>query len=152
VKGKCYNIHATAICIGGHGILIQGPSGSGKSDLALRLIDRGAMLICDDRVVVDTTGDTPILMQASNIAGKIEVRGIGIVHMPATDKADLRLIVNIGMPPERFPGSMPVCDLCGFSVPTLNLSAFENSAAIKVEIATRSVAENAIMPVALSQN
>jgi HPr kinase/phosphorylase len=149
VKGKCDNIHATAICIGGHGILIMGPSGSGKSDLALRLIDRGAVLICDDRVIVDTISGVPILRQAANIAGKIEVRGIGIVHMPAAGKADLRLIVNIGTPPERFPGSMPVCDLCGFSVPVLNLSAFENSAAIKVEIAAKTVAEHSIMPVAL---
>jgi HPr kinase/phosphorylase len=152
VNAKRNNIHATAICIDGHGVLIQGPSGSGKSDLALRLIDRGALLICDDRVVIDTASGVPILMQAANIAGQIEVRGIGIINMHSADKASLRLIVNIGAQPERFPGSMPMSDLCGFSVPTLNLSAFENSAAIKVEIAARSIAEQAIMPVALSQD
>ncbi len=152
MNGQINNIHATAIAIGGHGIIVQGPSGSGKSDLALRLIDRGAMLICDDRVIVDTTDGFPLLKQAENIAGQIEVRGIGIVTMPATPQAGLRLIVNIGLPPERFPVAMPVSDLCGFSVPTLNLLAFEHSAVIKVEIALRSVTENAIMPVALSQD
>jgi HPr kinase/phosphorylase len=152
VNGKSDNIHATAICIGDHGILIIGPSGSGKSDLALRLIDRGAKLICDDRVVVDTASGAPILRQAANIAGQIEIRGIGIVNMPAVPMADLRLIVNIGAPPERFPLSMPLCDLCGFSVPALNLSPFENSAAIKVEMAARVISEKAIMPVALAQD
>ena len=71
-------LHGTAISIGGHGVLIMGESGSGKSDLALRLIDRGAILISDDVVFLETRDNAPILTVAPNIVGKIEVRGVGI--------------------------------------------------------------------------
>ena len=64
-------VHGTAISIGGHAVLIMGESGSGKSDLALRLIDRGAILISDDVVFLETRDNAPILTVAPNIAGKI---------------------------------------------------------------------------------
>ena len=86
-------VHGSAVAIGSLGVLIVGPSGSGKSDLALRLIDRGAKLISDDILYIESADGVPILAYAPSIAGKIEVRGIGICSMEYDVSAPLRLVV-----------------------------------------------------------
>jgi HPr kinase/phosphorylase len=134
-EGKA--IHATALSIHGHGVVLIGPSGSGKSDLALRLIDRGALLISDDAVIVERSESGPILRCAPNIQGKLEVRGLGIIAMPFVDAVPLRLCVDLAPTPERLPDA-PVMTFAGFDVPFLALSAFEASAPLKVELALRS--------------
>ena len=130
-------LHATAIAINGNGILLSGPSGSGKSDLALRLIDRGATLISDDGVLVDTIDALPILRTARNIAGLIEMRGVSIVKMPFADSIPLRLAVTLGKTPERLPPGTFSANIAGHNVSCLMLSAFEASAPLKVEQALR---------------
>lgn len=125
-------IHATAVAIGGRGVLLTGPSGAGKSDLALRLIDRGAQLVSDDQVLVEQQGDSLIASAPGTIAGKMEVRGIGIVAMPYLNKAPIALIIALDEEPERMPEAR-TRTLCGLPVPLLALAAHEAAAAIKVE-------------------
>lgn len=134
-----HTVHATAVSIGGKGVLIIGPPGSGKSDLALRLIDRGAILICDDRVIVDTATMPPTLRQAPNIAGKIELRGVGIVTVPCDDTATLYLCVLLNEIEERMPSANAVHVINGVAVAKLCLHAFAASTPIKIEIALRPV-------------
>jgi serine kinase of HPr protein (carbohydrate metabolism regulator) len=130
-------LHATAVAINGEGVLLSGPSGCGKSDLALRLIDRGAVLISDDSVFVESGEPLPILRTAPNIAGMIEIRGVGIMKMPFADGVALRLAVQLDQQPERLPLEGLTTDIAGHDVRCLMLSAFEASAPLKIEQALR---------------
>jgi HPr kinase/phosphorylase len=138
-------IHASAVAINGAGVLLLGPSGSGKSDLALRLIDRGAVLICDDGVFIENDAGQPVLRAAPLIAGKLEIRGLGIVHMQNVDSVKLRLCVDLGGVAERMPDA-PMISVAGFDVPVIALSAFEASAPLKVEYALRAVLAECLDP------
>jgi HPr kinase/phosphorylase len=84
-------LHASCVARQGAGVLLLGPSGSGKSDLALRLMDRGFDLVADDQVVVRDG----IACAAPNLAGLLEVRGLGIVRRPALGRARLALVVRM---------------------------------------------------------
>jgi serine kinase of HPr protein (carbohydrate metabolism regulator) len=139
-------IHGTAISINGHGVLILGESGSGKSDLALRLIDRGAILISDDVVFLETADKAPFLSVAPNIAGKIEVRGVGIVHVAFIPAAPLRLVVEFVDTPDRMPDDVAHTSIGDYVVPVSRLNPFEQSSAIKVEYALRAVVESGALP------
>ena len=76
-------LHASAVAIGRSGLLITGPSGSGKSSLALELMALGAMLVADDRVLVTSRSGGGILMTAPEaLAGLIEARGVGLLKAP----------------------------------------------------------------------
>ena len=139
-------IHGTAISIGGHAVLIMGKSGSGKSDLALRLIDRGAILISDDVVFLETRDDAPILTVAPNIAGKIEVRGVGIFDVDFIASAPLHLVVEFVDSPDRLPEDIAHTSIGDYVVPVSKLNPFEQSSAIKVEYALRAVLDSGALP------
>ncbi|MEY3634729.1 MAG: hypothetical protein RLZZ61_1139 [Pseudomonadota bacterium] len=141
-------LHGSAVAIGGNGVLLCGPSGSGKSDLALRLIDRGAKLICDDILHIEHSNSFPLLACAPNIAGKIEVRGIGICTVEFLPSAPLRLIVQLTQNVERMPPAHQSINIEGFSVPMLKLDPFQTSSVLKVEWALRSVIDAGLRPVA----
>ena len=143
-------LHGTAISIGGHGVLIMGESGSGKSDLALRLIDRGAILISDDVVFLETRDNAPILTVAPNIAGKIEVRGVGIFTVDFIPSAPLRLIVEFLDAPDRLPEDIAHTTIGDYVVPVSQLNPFEQSSAIKVEYALRAVLDSGVLPECVS--
>ena len=98
-------IHGTCVCIGRTGVLIRGPSGAGKSDLALRLIDRGAVLVSDDYCEVEVRDGAITLRPPAAIAGQMEVRGLGVVKMAHRGAATLGLIVDLapGASIERLP-------------------------------------------------
>ena len=128
-------IHATCIVLGDTGVLIRGPSGAGKSDLALRLIDAGAELVADDYCEVTAQSGQIIAAAPPTIAGKIEVRGYGIITLPFRTFAAVGLVVDLT--PEREIERMPeaaVCVVEGISVPKLMLDAFAASAAAKVRL------------------
>ena len=125
-------IHATAVAIAGRAVLLLGPSGGGKSDLALRLIDRGATLIADDRVALTLAGDVVIASPPPTIAGLIEVRGVGIVAEGHVARVPVALLVDLAHPPERLPEAA-TRDLLGQQVPVIALDPRELSAPLKVE-------------------
>jgi HPr kinase/phosphorylase len=143
-------VHGTAVAIGGWAALFTGKSGSGKSDLALRLLDRGAALIGDDYVELHD-GEALLVSPAKELAGKLEIRGIGIVERPFHEGVPLRLIAELGDEGERWPPSWPLRDIEGWSVPLIHLQAFAASAPIKIEQALHSVVDARLFPVRLSQ-
>jgi serine kinase of HPr protein (carbohydrate metabolism regulator) len=118
-------------------VLLRGPSGAGKSDLALRLIDRGAVLIADDRVVLRAEAGRLLAGPPATIAGLIEVRGVGIVGMPWRDAVPLALVVDLvapGTPVARMPDPATV-EIAGMVVASVVLDPSPPSAALKVELA-----------------
>ncbi len=131
-------LHATAIAIEGQGVLIRGPSNSGKSDLALRLIDDGAQLVADDRVNVAWAENYLNISAPDNLKGLIEVRGVGVVKISAVDKAALKLIIDLkpGTDIERLPEPREET-LEGVAVLVLELNPFEVSAVAKIKMALR---------------
>jgi serine kinase of HPr protein (carbohydrate metabolism regulator) len=130
-------VHASCVAIGGRAVLISGPSGSGKSDLALRLIDRGAVLVSDDYTVLEVRGGALLASPPETIAGRIEVRGVGIVEQPFVTALPVALLIDLARPPERMPEPASVV-IAGAAVPAIGLSALEASAPIKVEAALTS--------------
>lgn len=128
-------LHASSVAIGGRGVLIEGRSGEGKSDLALRLIDRGATLIADDQTICRRESGTLLACVPPTIAGKIEVRGVGIVAMPHQDRVPVALLIVILDHPPRLPEENRTRRIAGIDVPVLALAALEPSAPIKVELA-----------------
>ena len=129
-------IHATSVLIAGAGVLIRGPSGSGKSDLALRLIDAGARLVADDQTEVTRSGATLVARAPAAIAGKLEVRGLGIVAVDAAPSAVLALAVDLVDPAavERLPAEATT-EILGLPLPMLYLAPFEASAPAKLRMA-----------------
>ena len=100
---KSVNIHASCVAIKGKGILILGESGSGKSDLALRLMEGGARLVADDRTELTVERGRLCARAPKSIAGLIEVRGLGVVAQPFEKKATVALAVRLDGAPERLP-------------------------------------------------
>lgn len=141
-------LHATAIAIDGSGVLLTGPSGSGKSDLALRLIDRGANLVSDDAVAVVIADGSPVLTPGPNIEGKLELRGVGICMIDHTSSAPLRLVVELTDDIERMPITNRTKNVNGYDTPLIGLAPFEVSAAIKIEYALRAIVDAGHWPVA----
>ncbi len=131
-------LHATSVAIGGLAVLIEGPSGAGKSDLALRLIDRGAVLVSDDQTLVLRSGKTLVARAPTEIAGRMEVRGIGIVAMPHVDDVPVGLVVRLDGQVERMPDRR-IRRVAGVEVRELHLDALHASAPIKIEMVLRGV-------------
>lgn len=93
-------IHATAILFGTQGIVIRGSSGSGKSRLALALLERApfARLIGDDRISAAAVHGRLLLRAAPSLQGLIEIRGLGIRRLPFEPVAVANLVVDLGAP------------------------------------------------------
>ena len=114
-------LQASAVVIDGRALLIDGQPGSGKSSLALALIDRGAGLIGDDAVTLTADGDRLIASAPPNIAGLIEVRGVGLARLPVARPAPVALILTLGGPlTERLPDiPLPTREIEGVAIPVL---------------------------------
>ena len=127
-------VHATTVAKDGRGVVIAGRSGSGKSDLALRLIDRGFVLVSDDQTMISKTDGKLIATAPGTIGGKIEVRGIGILELAVAESAAVSLWVELTNEITRLPDSEKH-KILGIEVPKICLDATTASAAIKVELA-----------------
>jgi serine kinase of HPr protein (carbohydrate metabolism regulator) len=132
-------VHATCIAFGGRGVLLRGPSGSGKSDLAARAIDAGARLVADDRVTLTRRGDTIAASAPPSIRGMIEIRGLGILRVDAEEESPLALVADLAdlVEPrdvERLPEPRR-CDILGLALPWISLAPFEASAVAKLRLA-----------------
>lgn len=116
-------------------MLITGPSGSGKSDLALRLLDRGFTLVSDDQTVVKRDGDRLLASAPPTIAGKLEVRGIGIVEMERLADVPVALIVELTSDIQRIPDDSRERPILGARIPLISIDAMAASAPSKVALA-----------------
>jgi serine kinase of HPr protein (carbohydrate metabolism regulator) len=128
-------LHASCVARDGRAVLISGRSGSGKSDLALRLIDRGALLVSDDYTLVRPVSGRLIAAAPETIASRIEVRGIGILSFEAVGEAPVCLLVDLDGAPQRLPGGPQQRTIAGLPVPAIALNSLEASAPVKVELA-----------------
>jgi len=135
-------VHGSSVTVGDDGILLRGPSGSGKSDLALRLIDGGAALVADDQTELTRVGARLRMTAPAALRGLLEVRGLGIVRVPAAAGAFLALVVDLvdGDAVERLPEPR-TCTLDGVEVPLLELAPFAASAPAKVRLALRTMGQ-----------
>ena len=134
-------IHASCVAIDGSAILLRGPSGRGKSDLALRLIDSGADLVADDQVALEVlkNGSAPPRLLASApaaLSGLLEVRGLGIMKLECLETAPVTLVIDLDTNVDRMPIPKS-CSILGVDLPLFTLNPFEASAPAKVRIALR---------------
>lgn len=155
-SGAGETVHATCVAIDGAGVLLLGPPGSGKSDLALRLIcgrspqlpgtsGNGPVLISDDRVRLRAEDGLLLAFPPDPIAGRLEVRGVGVLSVPCMSGIAVALAVEL-VPPDRVPRipdrRRTAFAMGGAAVPLLHLAPFEASAPAKVIMAVRGIAEN----------
>ena len=137
------HVHATCISVAGRGVLLRGPSGSGKSDLALRIISTEfrhlgktvrAELVADDQVMISVRSGRVYARGPVAIRDRIEVRGIGIVPVVCVDEAEVVLVVDLvaGGAIERLPGAGEWVDVAGCRLPLLRLAPFEAAAPVKL--------------------
>jgi hypothetical protein len=97
------NIHASCVAIGRAGVLLLGKSGAGKSSMALCLIDGGARLVADDRVLLSARGGALHARAPDSIFGLLEIRGLGIVAFPARKQVKIALAVRLDGEGARLP-------------------------------------------------
>ena len=128
-------LHASTVALDGRAVLITGPSGSGKSDLALRLLDRGFALVSDDQTIVKKDGVRLLASAPPTIAGKLEIRGIGIIEMERTEYAPVALIVELTGEIQRMPDDSRERPILGIKVPLISIDAMTASAPSKVAVA-----------------
>ena len=128
-------VHASTVASEGRAVLITGPSGSGKSDLTLRLLDRGFTLVSDAQTIVKKDGDKLVASAPPNIAGKLEIRGIGIVEMETVTNMPVALLVELTSDIQRLPDDSRERPILGVSLPLVSVDAMAASAPSKVALA-----------------
>jgi HPr kinase/phosphorylase len=135
---KSEQIHATCIALDGRGVLLRGPSGSGKSDMALRLIDAGAELVADDRVDLSLAEGILTASAPPALRDLLEVRGLGILQFPALTAAPVAVVCNLvaALDVKRHPEDN-CTTILGVELPIFALAPFEASAILKVQLALR---------------
>lgn len=145
-------LHATGVAIDGRGVMLRGAPGSGKSDLALRLIDQPGLgigcepmhskLIGDDQIILKRDGDNLVVLPAPELAGMLEIRGIGIVQCPYAAEVPLALIVDL-VPTaqiERLPEPVSArFEALGVLVPRVDIDPRQPSATARVRAALESI-------------
>jgi serine kinase of HPr protein (carbohydrate metabolism regulator) len=127
--------NVTCVAIEGRGLLIEGPPGSGKSSLAIALIDRGAVLVGDDGVSLERQGAKIWAHPPPHIAGKLEIRGVGIVDLPVV-YASLALVLSLEDDVTRLPEADEIT-LEGVRLPRLRFRADGPHSALRAEWALR---------------
>ena len=125
-------VHATAVRWQARGILLLGPSGVGKSDLALRLVERGAELVADDLVRITARGGRLVARAAAG-PGLIELRGQGIFQLPHVDETVLDLALDLGPARDRLPEAQ-TRSIAGIALPCFRLDPGTASAPARIAV------------------
>ena len=134
-------MHSSSVVIDDNGVLILGDSGSGKSDLALRLIDNGATLISDDISICRKNSNNIYLYCPPEIKGLLEVREIGIITVPFVERIKLRLVVNLkSKNNERFPKDNSF-RILGIKIPIISIEGKNSSAVAKIKVKLNEIRE-----------
>ena len=128
---------ATCVAIEGRGVLIEGPPGSGKSSLALALIDRGAVLIGDDGVLLEPLGDRLHASPALAIVGKLEIRNLGLLDFPTQADVPVALVLILDCAALRFRDEPDWIDRVGCRLPGIALWPDSPVLALRAEWALR---------------
>ena len=138
IHAASVQLHGSCISIGGKGVLLLGASGSGKSDLALRLIDAGAVLVADDRVDITCSGGVLRARAPQALQGLLEVRGVGIMRLPYQADAAVSLAVDlVGWDSvDRLPNSAWF-EQADHRVPRYALHAFDSASVAKIHALLR---------------
>lgn len=126
---------ASCVAIDGRAVLIEGQPGSGKSSLALALIDRGAQLVGDDGVLFETAGGVLLASPVPTIRGLIEVRNVGLVSMPTADRVPVALLLSLDPAAPRHVETAPQVERAGISLPHIQLWPGSPVLALRAEMA-----------------
>ncbi|MFN3423838.1 MAG: HPr kinase/phosphorylase [Novosphingobium meiothermophilum] len=127
----------SCVAVGGRGLLIDGAPGSGKSSLALALIDRGAVLVGDDGVMLCAADARLVAAPHPAIAGKLEVRNLGLVDLPVSAPVPVALVIRLDDAAERFIETAERTRLLGVELPLVRLWPSSPVLALKAELALR---------------
>ncbi|MCX7864822.1 MAG: HPr kinase/phosphatase C-terminal domain-containing protein [Novosphingobium sp.] len=123
------------MAIGGRGLLIEGPPGSGKSSLALALIDRGAVLVGDDSVMLEARSGLLLASPHPQTRGLLEIRNLGLVPMPVCEQAPVALLICLEPEAPRFVEQARISEVNGIKVPTIDLWPDSPVLALRSEMA-----------------
>lgn len=126
---------ATVVAIGDRALLIQGPPGSGKSSLALALIDRGARLVGDDGVLLSAQAGVLVARPHPETRGLIEVRNLGLLTTPVQDEAPVALAIRLDEQAPRFVEAAETIAIEGLAIPWLRLWPHSPILALRAELA-----------------
>jgi serine kinase of HPr protein (carbohydrate metabolism regulator) len=128
---------ASCVAIDGRAVLIEGQTGSGKSSLALALIDRGAILVGDDGVVLEERAGILLASPHPQTRGLLEVRNVGLVSLPVGEAAPVSLVLRLDDTAPRFVEDAECCELAGVELPLLRLWPGSPVLHLRAELALR---------------
>ncbi|RPF72339.1 HPr kinase/phosphorylase [Aurantiacibacter spongiae] len=124
--------NVTCVALERRGVLIRGAPGSGKSSLALALIDRGAILVGDDGVILSRVDGSVRASPPPRIAGHLEIRNVGIVRVPVSD-ALIAIVLDLVDSAPRLPDGADICEVAGVAIPRLALYPDAPALALRAE-------------------
>jgi serine kinase of HPr protein (carbohydrate metabolism regulator) len=128
-------LQASCVAIAGRAVLIMGQPGSGKSSLALALIDRGAVLVGDDGVLLEARGERLYASPPPNTAGLLEVRNVGLIKYPTVTGVPVNLVLQLDRSAQRFIDTAALARLCDRTVPQVTLWPDSPVLALRAEAA-----------------
>lgn len=128
---------STCVAVGGRAILVEGAPGMGKSSLALALIDRGALLVGDDSVMLEEHQGVLYAMPHPNTRGLLEVRGVGLVRMAVEARVPVALLLHLDESAPRHVETTPTVDMGGVAIPCITLWPGASALALRAELALK---------------